>query len=64
MSNAFTAGGDLDALLTLKQVAERLQVCTKTVRRIIVKLDIPIVKVGSRVRIPARYLSLFLTKKW
>jgi excisionase family DNA binding protein len=53
MSNASGVGGNLDELLTLKQVAKRLQVCPKTVRRIIGKYDIPLVKVGARIRIPA-----------
>jgi excisionase family DNA binding protein len=51
-------------LLTLKQVAARLQVSTKTVRRLIAKLDIPVVKVGNQVRVPARHFVLFLSKTW
>ncbi len=51
-------------LLTIQQVAELLQVCTKTVRRLIKRLGIPVVFVGSQIRVPAQHLALFLKKKW
>jgi len=51
-------------LLTVQQVAEQLQVCTKTVRRLIRRLGIPVVFVGSQIRVPAQHLALFLKKKW
>ena len=51
-------------LLTIQQVAEQLQVCTKTVRRLISRLDVPVVYVGSQIRVPGQHLALFLQKKW
>ena len=64
-SQSLSAGqGLVDDLLTLGQVAAHLQVCKRTVSRLISKLDIPVVRVGNQVRIPARHLALFLTKKW
>lgn len=51
-------------LLTLKQVADMLQVCVKTVRRLIKKKKIPIVTVGSQIRVPAEHVALFTTKRW
>ena len=62
MSNS-SAAERLD-LLTIQQVAEQLQVCTRTVRRLIKKLGVPVVYVGSQVRVPAQHLALFLKKKW
>ena len=53
-----------ERLLTLKQTAKHLQVCTKTARRIINKRGIPVVYVGSQIRVPAEHLALFLKKKW
>lgn len=40
---------ELDRLLTLKQVAERLAVCRRTIERLISRGDLPqVVKVGRR----------------
>jgi excisionase family DNA binding protein len=62
LSNAI--GTDRLDLLTVKQVADQLQICTKTVRRLISKLGVPVVTVGRQTRIPAQHLALFLKKKW
>jgi excisionase family DNA binding protein len=48
----------------VKQVADQLQVCTKTVRRLISKHGVPVVTVGCQTRVPAQHLALFLQKKW
>jgi excisionase family DNA binding protein len=53
-----------ERLLTLKQIAEQLQVSTKTVRRLIAVHDIPIVWVGGQIRVPTSLLALFVKKKW
>ena len=53
-----------DRPLTLKQIAEDYQVCTKTVRRVINDEGIPVVKIGGQIRVPAAHLALFLKKKW
>ena len=51
-----------EEVLTIKEIAERLKVCPKTVRRLIKLHDIPTPRVGSQIRVPSRYLSLFVTK--
>ncbi len=51
-------------LLTIKQVASQLQVCTKTVRRLIKEHNVPIVQVGRQIRIPAQHVALLIKKKW
>ena len=53
-----------DRPLTLKQIAEYFQVCTKTVRRVINDEGIPVVKIGGQIRVPAAHLALFVKKKW
>ncbi|MCP8939927.1 helix-turn-helix domain-containing protein [Alsobacter sp. SYSU M60028] len=50
--------------LTIRQVAQQLQVCTKTARRIISDKDIPILRVGRQIRIRSDHLSLFVSKQW
>jgi len=51
-------------LLKIEQVAAHYQICTKSVRRHIKRLDIPILRVGNQIRIQARFLPLFATKQW
>ena len=48
----------------LSDVAEMLKVSIKTIRRLIVKHDIPVERVGSQIRIRADHLQLFLKKDW
>jgi len=48
-----------DKLFTKQQVADHLQVSTRTVDRLIKKMKIPIFKVGSHVRIPESSIDLF-----
>lgn len=50
--------------LTIDQVAARLQVSTKTIRRLIKLRDIPIERVGSRIRIRPEHVALFTEKHW
>jgi excisionase family DNA binding protein len=49
---------------TLRELAARLKVCTKTVRRLIRKNDIPVERVGSQIRVRSEHLPLFLDKEW
>ena len=51
-------------LMTLKEVAEVLQVSVKTVRRLIPILEIPIALVGRQLRIRAEHVVLFTSKRW
>jgi excisionase family DNA binding protein len=50
--------------LTIKQVAALLQVCTKTVRRLIREKGIPVIRVGRQIRIPVEHVALFTSKDW
>jgi excisionase family DNA binding protein len=47
-------------LLTVVQVAERLAVCEKTVRRLIDRGDLPALRVGAQIRIDAAQLEQWL----
>jgi excisionase family DNA binding protein len=47
-------------LLTVVQVAERLAVCEKTVRRLIEKSDLPVLRVGAQIRVDAAQLEAWL----
>lgn len=51
-------------MLTLPQVAAQLQVSTKTVRRLLVKLAVPHVMVGAQIRIPVEHVHLLVSKRW
>ncbi|GLR78896.1 helix-turn-helix domain-containing protein (plasmid) [Azospirillum oryzae] len=52
------------ALLTIPDVAERLQVSVKTVRRWIVSGDLPTVRLGRQIRIQPKDLDIFLRQRW
>ena len=52
------------ALLTIPEVAERLQVSIKTVRRWIVSGDLPTVRLGRQIRIQPKDLDIFLRQRW
>jgi excisionase family DNA binding protein len=64
--NAGASGGPAPRAeyLTLKQVAVRLQVCTKTVRRLISEKDIPVARVGRQIRILPEHVALFASREW
>jgi excisionase family DNA binding protein len=47
-------------LLTIKEAAFYLRVCTKTVRGLISKGKLPASKVGKQIRIPNRSLQSYL----
>lgn len=51
--------GQID-LLTLRQIADHLQVCVRTVRRTIVRNAIPVVWINNRMRVRIDHLVLFL----
>jgi excisionase family DNA binding protein len=48
-------------LLTVKDVADRLRVCTKTVGRLMAAGALPTVKVGRATRIPATALEAYIS---
>ncbi|PGH58981.1 excisionase [Azospirillum palustre] len=52
------------ALLTIPDVAERLQVSIKTIRRWIASGDLPTVRLGSQIRIQPKDLDIFLRQRW
>lgn len=49
-------------LITLKQVADKLQVCIKTVRRKIEEREVPIFRIGNRIRIRADHVVMLLKR--
>ena len=49
-------------LLTRKQIAEKLQISTRTVDRRIESLKLPVFKVGRLVRIPESSFQLMINK--
>ena len=52
----------MDKLLTRKQIADTLQISTRTVDRRIESLKLPVFKVGRLVRIPKSSLNLMITQ--
>lgn len=54
----------LPALMTIPEVAERLQVSIKTIRRWIASGDLPTVRLGSQIRIQPKDLDIFLRQRW
>jgi len=64
MGDKFEDGRAQETLLSVQQVAKHFQVCTKTICRIIAKRDIPVERIGSKIRIRASYLPLFMKKQW
>lgn len=52
------------ALLTIPDVADRLQVSIKTVHRWIVSGDLPTVRLGRQIRIQPKDLDIFLRQRW
>ncbi|WP_377805895.1 helix-turn-helix domain-containing protein [Azospirillum sp. A29] len=51
-------------LLTIPDVADRLQVSIKTVRRWIVSGELPTVRLGRQIRIQPKDLDIFLRQRW
>lgn len=52
---------DIDQYVTIRQTAERLNVCSKTVRRLISTGELPAIRFGHRtVRIPVDAVSAFV----
>jgi excisionase family DNA binding protein len=49
------------SLLTVKDVADRLRVCTKTVGRLMAAGALPTVKVGRATRIPVAALEAYIS---
>lgn len=55
---------DNKALLTIADVAQRLRVSTKTIRRLIGSGELPAFKVGRLWRVSERDLQRFLHDRW
>jgi len=49
-------------LISLKQAAAMLQVCIKTVRRKLEERQVPIFRIGNRIRIRADHVALLLRR--
>ncbi|RUP07745.1 hypothetical protein [Hyphomicrobium sp.] len=55
---------DFEALWTIAEIAAHFKVCTKTIRRKRVELDVPTVLIGRQIRVRASHVPLFGKKKW
>jgi len=55
---------DFEALWTVKEIAAHGKVCTKTIRRRLVELDVPTVLIGRQIRVRASHVPLLFKKKW
>ncbi len=60
---AQSQSSSLQQLLTIKQVATQLQVCTKTVRRLIKEHSVPVLRVGRQIRVPAQHVAMLIKQK-
>ena len=49
-------------LLTIKDVAERLQMSSRTIHRLVANGDITVIRIGRSVRISEKALKAFLTE--
>lgn len=55
---------ELERLWTVAEVADHYQVCTKTVRRKLVELNVPVIRIGQQIRVPESHILLLAKKKW
>lgn len=55
---------DVEDLWTVEELAAHYKVCTKTIRRKLVELDIPTVRIGRQIRIPESHVPLLAKKMW
>lgn len=57
-------GKDFERLWTVCEIAEYYQICTKTVRKKLVQLEVPTVLIGRQIRVRASHVPLLAKKKW
>lgn len=55
---------EFEDLWTIGEIAAHFKVCTKTVRRKLVELDVPTVLIGRQIRVRASHVQLLAKKKW
>lgn len=55
---------DFEALWTIAEIAAHFKVCTKTIRRKLVELDVPTLVIGRQIRVRASHVPLLAKKKW
>lgn len=55
---------DFEGLWTVDEIATHFKVCTKTIRRKLVELDVPTVLIGRQIRVRASHVPLLAKKKW
>lgn len=55
---------DFEALWTIEEIAAHFKVCTKTIRRKLIELDVPTVLIGRQIRVRASHVPLLAKKKW
>lgn len=61
-SKPFASGSEL-RLLTVRDVADRLQVSERTIRRRIASEELVVVRIGSAIRVSEAALKAFLTRQ-
>jgi len=54
----------LEPLWTVDDLAAHYKVSTKTIRRKLAELDVPTVRIGRQIRVPASHVQLLVKKKW
>lgn len=64
MSSNLPGQKEFEELWTIDQVAAYYKVHPKTVRRRLVELDIPIIRIGRMIRIRRDHVQLLAKKKW
>lgn len=52
----------MEKLYTKQEIADQLRVSTKTIERLIISLEIPVLYVGRQLRIPESSRILFLNR--
>jgi hypothetical protein len=55
---------DFEELWTVGDIAAHYKVCGKTVRRRLVELEVPTVRIGRQIRVRASHVQLLAKKKW
>lgn len=55
---------DFEVLWSIDEIAAHYKVCTKTIRRKLVELEVPTVLIGRQIRVRTSHVPLLAKKKW
>jgi len=58
------SSSEFEELWTVDQIAAHYKICTKTVRRKLKELDVPTIRIGRKIRVPASHVQLLAKKSW